>query len=109
MDGFWMFCNCACISWIDLSSLAMRDFNSSTESLSACTWPEAVSSLPLAASFWAAIFCCRAVTVADIWLALSAVCSARVLQDGEARVHCGLKPLHHVQQLLHLRLQLGTI
>ena len=39
------------MSWIALSSLAMRDFSSSTESLSDCICPEAVSSLPPRASF----------------------------------------------------------
>lgn len=72
-----MFCNCVCKSWIDLSSLAMRDFNSSTESFSDCAWPEAVSSLPLSVSLCAAIFCWSAVTTAVIRLASSAVCSAR--------------------------------
>jgi hypothetical protein len=31
----------------------------------------------MVASLWAAIFCCSVVTAADIWLALSAVCSAK--------------------------------
>ena len=62
---------------IDLSSLAIRVFSSSTESLSDWTWPEAVSILPLSASFCWLIFCCRAFTVCVIWLALSAVCSTR--------------------------------
>jgi hypothetical protein len=107
--GLWMFCNWVCRSWIDLSSLAMRDFNSSTESLSDCTWPETVSSLPPPASFCALIFCCRAFTVAVIWLASSAVCSTRCCRTPNLRVHGGLQALHHVEQLLHLGLQLDDL
>src|ERR1039458_8637902 len=133
----------------------MRDFNSSTESFSDCTWPETESSFPLPASLCAAIFCCSAFTVAVIWVALSAVCCARfcktpnrassvdctrciissscctwvcssmisdrnrghlggivggllcqVLQDAKPRIQRGLHTLHHIQQLLHLGLQL---
>ena len=72
-----MFCNCACKSWTVLSSLAMRVFNSSTESFSDCTWPLTVSTLPPTASFCVLIFCCRSFTVALICLAWSAVCCAR--------------------------------
>ena len=62
---------------MDLSSLAIRVFSSSTESLRDCTCPEAVSILLLTASFCWFSFCCRAFTVCVIWLALSAVCSTR--------------------------------
>ena len=30
----------------------------------------------------------------------------QVLQHAQARIHCGLQPLHRIQQLLHLGLQL---
>jgi len=72
-----MVCMVACMSCICLSSLAMRDFNSSSESFKLCTWPETASSLPLVASLCAFSFCCMAVTTAFIWLTLSVLCSTR--------------------------------
>jgi len=66
-----------------------------------------MSSFPLVASFCTLIFCCKAFTAAVICVALSAFV-APVLQYAKACVQRGLHALHHVQQLLHLRLQLDN-
>ena len=104
-----MFCNCACISWIDLSSLAMRDFSSSTESFSDCTWPETVSTLPLTASILRVQLLLQGVHGRGHLVGVVGGLLRQVLQHAKARVHRGLQALHHVQQLLHLGLQLDDL
>ena len=104
-----MFCNCACKSWIDLSSLAMRDFNSSTESFSDCTWPEAVSSLPLIASVCAVDLLLQRVHGRGHLVGVVRGLLRQALQHAEARVQGRLDALHIVHQLLHLRLQFDDL
>ena len=87
----------------------MRDFNSSTESFSDCTWPLTVSSLPLTASFCAFDLLLQGVHGRAHLLGLVRGLLRQVLQHAKARVQRGLQPLHHVQQLLHLRLQLDHL
>ena len=71
---------------MDLSSLAMRDLSSSTESFSDCICPESASVFPLTASLCVFTCFCRAFTAAVIWLAWSAVCCSQVLHQGKSLV-----------------------
>src|SRR5579863_2439123 len=71
---FWPPC---CISSSCLLTLASRDFNSSTESCSDCTWPESWSILPPLSAFTPCIRFCKSATAAFILLTLSELCSIR--------------------------------
>ena len=87
----------------------MRAFNSSTESFSDCTCPDTVSSLPPAASFCVFSFCCSAVHGGGHLVGFVRRLLRQVLQHAHLRVQRGLQPLHLIQQLLHLRLQLHDL
>ena len=87
----------------------MRVFNSSTESFSDCTWPLTVSTLPFTASFCAVDLLLQVVHRRAHLLGLVRGLLRQVLQHAKARVQRRLQPLHHVQQLLHLRLQLDDL
>ena len=62
----------------------MRDFSSSTESLSDCICPEVVSSLPFTASFCVFSFCCSAFTVVCHLVGLVRRLLRQILQHAEA-------------------------
>ena len=84
----------------------MRVFNSSTESLSDCTWPEAVSIFPLSAVVLLIDLLLQRVDRLAHLVGVIGGLLHQVLQNPKTGVEGGLQALHHVEQLLHLGLQL---
>ena len=84
----------------------MRVFNSSTESLSDCTCPEAVSILPLSAVVLLIDLLLQSVDGLAHLVGVIGGLFDQVLQNPETGVEGGLQTLHHVEQLLDLGLQL---
>ena len=87
----------------------MRDFSSSTESFSDCTWPLTVSTLPPKRFVLAIQLLLQFVHGGVHLLGLVRGLLRQVLQHAKPRVQRRLDPLHHVQQLLHLRLQFDDL
>ena len=87
----------------------MRAFSSSTESFSDCTCPETVSSLPLAAVVLRVQLLLQRSHGGGHLVGFVGGLLRQVLQHAHLRVQRRLQPLHLIQQLLHLRLQLHDL